>query len=180
VAEMEDWEVNQLCRRKTFWANYSNRFEKLRILLPQTSLDAIGYQLKGDVDLLEDDGSDTTEVCIFDFGEWLVVEFFRGKGSETRLFPNNAKNQQLLFNESRLSVKRIRCLGGDKHDHLYLWQIFCPQWLAEKGIQPNTGTELSTRTPTADKLQDRDRKLELWLRDIQRLEREAQTYCKTL
>lgn len=128
------------------------------------------------MDLLEDDGSDTTEVCIFDFGKWLVVEFFRGRGSETRLFPNNAKNQQLLFNESRLSVKRIRCLGGDKQDYVYFWQEFWTKWLAAKQIHPNPDTEPS-KTPTAEQLQNRQRKLERWQSEIERLEREAKTYC---
>jgi len=103
--DLKNFESNQLRRRRDFWANYSNRFERLRILLPRTSQIAIGYQIQDDVDLLEDDGSDRTEVCIFDFGEWFVVEFFRGRGSETRLFPKNSRNEQILFGESTLSVK---------------------------------------------------------------------------
>jgi hypothetical protein len=173
---LENWEANQLLRRKEFWANYSNRFEQLRILLPQSSLNAIGYQLSEDVSLLEDDGSDTTEVCIFDFGEWLVAEFFRGRGSETRLFPNNAKNQRMLFRESKLSVKRIRCLGGEKHDHRYLWQVSCRQWLENKSIYPNPDIQPS-REPRLDQLRDRERQVELWRSDIQSLEREAKAYC---
>jgi hypothetical protein len=173
---LENWEQNQLRKRRKFWADYSNRFERLRILLPQTSLNVIGYELNKDVDMLENDGSDSTEVCIFDFGEWLVVEFFRGRGSETRLLPNNVKNQQLLFNESKLSVKRIRNLGYDRHDHVYLWQVFCPQWLEQKRIQPNSSTEVY-RTPTADKLRQREQKLERWQNDIASLEREAKDYC---
>lgn len=173
---LENWEQNQLRKRRKFWADYSNRFERLRILLPQTSLNVIKYQLNKDVDLLENDGSDSTEVCIFDFGEWLVVEFFRGRGSETRLLPNNVKNQQLLFNESKLSVKRIRNQGYDRHDHVYLWQVFCPEWLEQKRIQPNPGTEAS-QTPTADKLYERQRKLQRWQSDIASLEREAKDYC---
>ncbi|AVH65322.1 EH signature domain-containing protein [Nostoc sp. 'Peltigera membranacea cyanobiont' N6] len=174
--DLQDFESNQLRRRRDFWANYSNRFERLRILLPKTSQIAIGYQIQGDIDLLEDDGSDPTEVCIFDFGEWFVVEFFRGRGSETRLFPKNSRNEQILFGESTLSVKRIRCLGGDKHDHLFLWQEFSPTWLKNHGILPNLNTQPS-RNPTVDKLQQREHKLESWQREIERLEREAKSYC---
>ncbi|MBW4445702.1 MAG: hypothetical protein KME38_02190 [Spirirestis rafaelensis WJT71-NPBG6] len=174
---LENWEQNQLRKRRKFWADYSNRFERLRILLPQTSLNVIGYELNKDVDLLENDGSDSTEVCIFDFGEWLVVEFFRGRGSETRLLPNNVKNQQLLFNESKLSLKRIRNLGYDRHDHVYLWQVFCPQWLEQKRIQPNSSTEV-LQTPTADKLYQREKKLDRWQSDIASLEKEAKAYCE--
>lgn len=173
--DLENFESNRLCSRRDFWANYSNRFERLRILLPKTSQIAIGYQIQGDVDLLEDDGSDPTEVCIFDFGEWFVVEFFRGRGSETRLFPKNSRNEQSLFDESTLSVKRIRCLGGDKHDHEFLWQFFCRQWLANKGINPNPGTE-PYRNPTADQLQQRENRLGRWNREIEYLERQHRVY----
>ncbi|MEH1796545.1 EH signature domain-containing protein [Nostoc sp.] len=173
--DLPDFESKRLCSRRNFWANYSNRFERLRILLSTTSQIAIGYQIQGDVDLLEDDGSDPTEVCIFDFGEWFVVEFFRGRGSETRLFMKNSRNQQILFGESTLSVKRIRCLGGDKHDHEFLWQFFCRQWLANKGINPNPGTE-TYRNPTADQLQQRENRLGRWKREIEYLERQDRVY----
>ncbi|BAY75879.1 hypothetical protein NIES25_23280 [Nostoc linckia NIES-25] len=177
--DLENYESNRLLSRRDFWANYSNRFERLRILLPKTSQIAIGYEIQGDFDLLEDDGSDPTEVCIFDFGEWFVVEFFRGGGSETRLFPKNSRNEQILFSESTLSVKRIRCLGGDKHDHVYLWQEFSPTWLKNHGILPNSNTQPS-RNPTADKLREREHKLEPWQREIERLEREAKAYCNKI
>ncbi|MDF5711603.1 MAG: EH signature domain-containing protein [Nostoc sp. S4] len=177
--DLQDFESNRLCRRRDFWADYSNRFEKLRILLPKTSQIAIGYQIQGDVDLLEDDGSDLTEVCIFDFGEWFVVEFFRGRGSETRLFPKNSRNEQILFSESTLSVKRIRCLGGDRHDHVFLWQEFSPTWLKNHGILANPNTQPS-RNPTADQLRRRENRLESWQREIERLEREAKAYCNKI
>ncbi len=174
---MRDWEGRQLRSRKKFWADYSNSFQRLRILLPQSSLNAIGNQFNGDVDILGNDGSDPTEICIFDFGEWLVAEFFRGKGSETRLFPNNSTNQQLLFGQSQVSVKQIRCLGGDKHDHRYLWQYFCRQWLSSQGIYPNPGTEPS-KTPNKQQLQAREKKLQQWKIEIENLETEAKDYCQ--
>ena len=173
---LEYFESNRLRSRREFWANYSNRFERLRILLPSTSQIAIGYQIQGDVDLLKDDGSDPTEVCIFDFGDLFVVEFFRGRGSETRLFTNNSQTQQILFGESRLSVKQIRCLGGDKHDHVFLWQVFSPIWLANNGILPNRNTPPS-RNPTTGELREREYRLEQWSREIKYLEREAKLYC---
>jgi hypothetical protein len=169
----------QLEARQEFWGKYSNRFEKLRILLPQDSLNTLGYQLTGDVDVLKDDGSDSTEVCIFDFGDWIVVEFFRGKGSETRLLPNNSQNQQILFSQSQLSVKCIRCLGGDKHDHVYLWQELCPQWLESKGIIPNEGRH-PNKELNPDKLLNREEQLESWRKTIFRLEREAKVYCNRI
>lgn len=177
VLHFPQWQENQLRRRRDFWADYSNRFEQLRILLPQSSLNAIRNLHRGNVNLLEDDGSDTTEVCIFDFGECLIVEFFRGKGSETRFFPNNHRNQQVLFQESGLSVKRIRALGGTAHDHVYLWQYYCRQWLGDKGICTNPETE-AYNEPTSQQSQKRQNKLEEWNNEIERLEREARDYCE--
>ncbi|WP_414575622.1 hypothetical protein [Anabaena sp. CCY 9402-a] len=109
----------------------------------------------------------------------MVVEFFRGRGSETRLLENNLRNQQILFGDSPLSVKKIRCLGGDKHDHVYLWQFFCRQWLTTSGIRPNTATE-TYRNPNADKLREREDKLEMWNREVVKLEQEAKYYCNRI
>lgn len=137
---LEKWQQNQLHRRREFWARYSNRFERIRILLPQTSVNALGRRVfTADIETLATDGSASTEVCIFDFGEWFVVEFFRGSGSETRLFRRNAQIKQVLFGSSNISVKQIRCLSGEVHDHKYFWQFYCQEWLQNKGIYPNPG-----------------------------------------
>ncbi|KOP23365.1 hypothetical protein AMR41_26605 [Hapalosiphon sp. MRB220] len=177
--QLEDFEVNQLRRRSEFWKFYSDRFEGIRILLPQKTFNSIGSQIKRDVDILKDDGSNPTEICIFDFGEWFVVEFFRGKGSETRLLPKNLKNQQILFGQHQLSVKQIRCLGGDTHDHAYLWQYYCCQCLASRRIYPNPGTQPS-QTPTEYQLTQRWRGVKYWESEIERLEEEARRYCNKL
>ncbi len=177
--QLEDFQINQLRRRSEFWKFYSDRFESIRILLPQRTFNTIGSQVKGDVDILKDDGSNPTEICIFDFGEWFVVEFFRGIGSETRLLPKTLKNQQILFGQNQLSVKQIRCLGGDTHDHAYLWQYYCCQWLEKKRIYPNPGTQPS-QTPTQSQLTDRWRGLQRWESEIQSLEEEARRYCNKL
>lgn len=175
VLRIEGWEQNQLRRRRQFWADYSNRFERIRILLPQTSVNALDNRaFTANIETLTIDGSAPTEVCIFDFGEWYVVEFFRGPGSETRLFRRNAQIESILFG-SRISVKRLRCLGGDVHDHKFLWQVYCEEWLQTKGIYPNVGTQPS-RQPTAEQKQERKWKLKQWEQEIEKLEREAREY----
>lgn len=175
--KLQNFEENRLRRRRDFWSDYSNRFEKIRIILPESSWQIIGNQLTGDIDVLKNDGSDPTEVCIFDFGDWIVVEFFRGRGSETRLLPNTSKNQQILFNQSQLSVKCIRCLGGEKHDHVYLWQELCPQWLEDKGIMTNNGRHPHKKLKPS-RLKEREEQLESWEEKISNLEQEAQEYCR--
>ncbi|MFP4133153.1 MAG: EH signature domain-containing protein [Halothece sp.] len=194
----EHHEKNQLLSRKYFWEQYSDQFERIRILLPQSSVNVVGNQLLQDVDIIQNDGSDETEVCIFDFGDWFVVEFFRGGGSETRLFHRHQypNIEQELFTSSQLSVKRLRRLGGEKHDHVYLWQIDCEKWLRNRGILPNKGTThfkrrnkdnpdrafldpynpktgLLLHDPEGRKRQTREQKLIRWHQEIDQLEREA-------
>jgi len=193
---LPDWEANQLESRKYFWEHYSDRFERIRILLPQSSVNVVRNQLQQDIDVLQEDGSDPTEICIFDFGEWFVVEFFRGSGSETRIFNRDQSPyiEKELFESSELSVKRLRALGGEVHDHKYLWQVFCEKWLREKGILPNSGTthfkrrnrnnpnqphsdpydpKTGLRYPDAEKRAKREQNLVRWREDIKRLEQEA-------
>jgi len=199
--DLPQWEENQLDSRKYFWQHYSDQFERIRILLPQSSVNIVGNQLKQDIDLLKDDGSEPTEICIFDFGDWFVVEFFRGTGSETRLFDRyqNPYIEKELFESSELSVKRLRALGGEVHDHKYLWQVYCEEWLRKRGILPNDGinkfkrpnknnpnkphsdtysqeTGIQLKDPDGKKNHQREKDLVKWRKDIERLEREAKRY----
>lgn len=176
VLSLKDCEERQLRSRRKFWADYSNRFERIRILLPQTSVNALDRRVfTADIEILATDGSDSTEVCIFDFGEWFVVEFFRGQGSETRLFRQNEHIEQELFGSTSLSVKQIRRLDGEKHDHVYIWQFYCREWLHNYAIYPNPNT-LPYRNPTEKQKQEREGKLKWWKHEIKKLEREAREY----
>ena len=187
-------EHKRLKSRSGFWSNYSDRFERIRILLPQSSVEILGSYLNNqDVEILQEDGSDPSEVCIFDFGNWFLVEFFRGNGSETRIFPKNTETEQQLFN-FQLSIKKLRCLGSNNpiHDHEYIWQYFCEQWLRQKSILPNTGIEnfkglpyryskynwqTGLPKPLSENVIGRDRKLEYWKKNIASLEQDARGYC---
>ena len=175
VLQIEDFERNQLRRRREFWAKYTNRFQRIRILVPQDSIDLCGDSFTADIEILKRDGSSPTEVCIFDFGSHFVVEFFRGVGSETRLFARTDEIDRQLFGSGRLSVKCLRRLGGEVHDHKYLWQFYCEQWLNRKGICLNPGTS-PARKPEYHKELKRKRDLPQWQSDIVRLEAEARAY----
>ena len=187
---LEDHEHRRLKSRSGFWSNYSDRFERIRILLPESSVNILGNYLNNqDVSILLNDGSDATEICIFDFGDWFVVEFFRGNGSETRIFRKAPESEQILFN-SPLSIKKLRSLDSHNgvHDHVFCWQYFCERWLKQKNILPNQGTtyfkgvpsrynrysnETGLPEPSFNNKTNRDRSLERWRQDIARLEREA-------
>ncbi len=191
---LAEHEYRRLKSRSGFWSNYSDRFERIRILLPQSSVNILGSHLNHqDVEILQEDGSDPTEICIFDFGDWFLVEFFRGNGSETRIFRKDADTEKILFNSS-LSIKKLRALNSNNaiHDHVFCWQYFCEQWLRQRSILPNKGTEhfkglpykyskYNAQTglpkPSSENMKQRDRSLEYWRRDIARLEREAKEYC---
>jgi hypothetical protein len=175
ILQIEDFERNQLRRRREFWAKYTNRFQRIRILVPQDSIDLCGDGFIADIEILKRDGSSPTEVCIFDFGSHFVVEFFRGVGSETRLFARTNKIEQQLFGSHKLSVKCLRRLGGEVHDHKYLWQFYCEQWLRGKGISLNPGT-LPARKPEYHKELDRERGLARWRSEIIVLEADALGY----
>ncbi|MGC9524489.1 MAG: EH signature domain-containing protein [Limnospira sp.] len=192
--DLHPTESNRLRSRCTFWSNYSDRFERIRILLPQSTINRLGSYLSDrDYLKLEDDGSQETEVCIFDFGNWFVIEFFRGDGSETRIVANNSNLDYQLFESKTLSVKRLRYLAeGERHDHVYCWQNFCEKWLREHEIFANLeltkfkiNDKLSfpynarwgfSTPPDSDKLNKRDRELSRWQQTIAQLEQEAEAY----
>lgn len=191
---LPDWQRNQLKRRRDFWSNYSDRFERLRVLLPPSSVKALGYQNFQKVDTLLDTAAETTEVCIFDFGRWYIVEFFRGSGSETRLFDKHKypKLEHVFFGIQPLSLGCLRCQGGEFHDHAFLWQGYCERWLRERGIYPNDDVthfkglsevhgyyhpEHGLPRPSPTEEQERKLKLEHWAENMQRLEKQYQSCC---
>jgi len=193
---IEPDEKNRLIMRKGFWANYSNNFMRIRILLPIQSYQIINNSLREDQDVkkLQVDGSDLTEICIFDLGaKGFIVEFFRGIGSETRLFPQEDYVEKVLFDSESLSVKKIRSLGGKAHDHKFCWQWSCEKLLREKYlILPNMETkyfiglrqeygkyDINTGLPepTFENQYKRQDQIQRWKLTISRLESEAENFC---
>jgi len=141
MLRLSEAEIKQLEERRDFWANYSDRIQRVRLLLPQSSVSTIGYQLQFDVDILPEDGSELTEVCIFQLDSYYAMEFLRGRGAEIRLIKRSKESDRLLFVKKELSLKRIRKLGGEVHDRVFMWQTSCEKWLRQKKILPNEGTK---------------------------------------
>ncbi|WP_330203836.1 EH signature domain-containing protein [Cyanobacterium sp. DS4] len=196
---LEYWEINQLIKRKIFWSNYTDRFERIRILLPSSSMQMINNNIDfEEISELKADGSEDTEICIFDFEEHIIVEFFRGKGSETRIFTKTEELENLLFYSNEISIKQLRNLSiarNDIHDHQYCWQNDCESLLRSKDIFPNEGIryfkivedkrgfpydfETGMSPLYSDQIEERERKLYYWRRDIRELEAEAKKYIGT-
>lgn len=190
MLKLPDEERRKLEEKRDFWANYSDRIQRIRLLLPQASVTALGYQLQINVDILAEDSSDPTEICIFDFGNYYLIEFLRGSGSEARLIPRNPKMELLLFYPTKLSVKKLRSLGGETHDRVFQWQQSCQNWLSQKNIRPNAGIEYfkglpkhqgkydpkkGLPLPDAKEQKERENQLKQWQRQMEKLEREAKS-----
>jgi len=190
---LQEWEKNQLFKRSKFWSNYSERFERFRILLPSESVSVLGSSIsQEDYDRLPDDGSPPTEIGIFDIGGYFIVEFFRGPGSEVRIFRKRDIDVDLC-SEADLSIKEIRSIPiprEDVHDHVFAWQSYCEKWLRRKDILPNSGTEYfkglsqvhgryssltGLPTPSTEDERQRSRKLFEWRRTIEGIESEGRS-----
>jgi hypothetical protein len=176
-----NFQINQLFRRSYFWQNYSDKFAQVRIFIPSTSERIVSDGLYNQYTVLKMDyRSEPTEICVFDFNSCLIVEFFRGKNSEVRLFPcgRYPNIRQILFEKNDFSINEIRQLDGEVHDHIILWQSSCERWLYKHGISPNSGLSMFKvgenqqypynsahgidSNPPFDKLEEREERLEDW------------------
>ena len=190
MLKLSDEERRKLEEKRDFWGNYSDRIQRIRLLLPQSSVTALGYQLQINVDILAQDNSDPTEICIFDLGNYYLIEFLRGSGSEARLIPRNPKMELLLFYPTKLTVKKLRSLGGEVCDRAFQWQPHCQRWLSQKNIRPNAGIEYfkglpkhqgkydpnkGLPLPEAKEQKERENQLKQWQRQMEKLEREAKS-----
>ena len=160
---LADWQKRQLRSRREFWGNYSDRFERIRILLPQSTSEVLRTDLgtKEFSIFSQSNPKVDTEVCIFDFGDWFIAEFFRGNDDysydnpysevEIRIYKNEYQVlERELFQDPIASPNCLRCMGGEIHDHKDLWQIDCERWLRQRGILPNEGLRHFKRVGNAD------------------------------
>lgn len=185
-------EINQLKRRQEFWSNYSTRFERLRVLVPANSQKFISDEIKRDIDVLVEDNSDPTEVCIFDFGDKYIIEFFRGRGSEIRFLSGqlNPRVEDYLFANKNLSICSLRKLGGEIHDHAYVWQAYAEKWLRERKILPNEGIrhwqglnrsygqyhpQRGLPMPNLEKANQHEEQVQKWMRTMRRIESDCES-----
>jgi hypothetical protein len=67
------------------------------LLLPQSSVNIISYQLEFDLGILPEDGGDLTEVGILQLGSYCAREFFRVTGAKIPLIPRSKDSERLLF-----------------------------------------------------------------------------------
>lgn len=171
----QEYEKKRLRSRKEFWEEYTDSFVDIRVLLPKKSYSLFGNDITSQVSILEEDGSEESEVCIFELKNgMLIAEIFRGEGSDLRIFEK--KYQNFLFNEPSLSIQKIRALGGERHDHLHLWKTICRELLEKNHaifMNQKSNFSLHLNKPSEKDIKDRERQLRFWIPKIERLEREA-------
>lgn len=203
--DLDDDRCKKLRHRVSFWSNYSTRFRRLRICLPPETFRLLGegaanseqvlclraLKTNPNVHYRDRPYTTDTEVCIFDLGSLMVIEFFRGKGSETIFLSQPVEE---LFEATDLSVKRIRAIaykrGGVARDHQHLWMGSRAQELIKYGIEiddgrnefqlaPNgrsckykRGSGPQLRSSDQDR-KDRDAQVAKWERIIDHLKAEA-------
>ncbi|MBY6093964.1 SEL1-like repeat protein [Ferrimonas balearica] len=144
---LDEKDCKQIRGRANFWANYSNNFEQMVVLLPAKTHDLLvewkSILIADNVIRLPAAPEEDTEACVFELEEYLIVEFFRGAFSEIRIFAKTEWNVGKLLNNNSLTLSVIRKMAHDEvHDHVFLWQYFCERMLRQKlKILPNRGTE---------------------------------------
>jgi len=133
---------NQINKRRYFWSNYSDRFEAIRILVPPSSYQVLeqANHAMNYIEKLKVSGTTTeeeTEVCLFDFGNYIIAEMFRGPRSKIHLIKKvDAGN---LMSQQNLSLASLRSLPSESHSHKHLWQNDSERWLRTRNIIPNAG-----------------------------------------
>jgi len=151
-----EWECNQLRKRSVFWGFYSHRFVQIRVFLPEETIELLGLgeALPAEVCRFFRDQSTLApaEACAFDIGTLLVLEVFRGGGSETWLLPPTAYLRDALFGSEPQSLASLRTVaryqGGHALDHVWAWQRFHAEELWSRGIKPNEGIACLKMTPS--------------------------------
>lgn len=196
-----EYEMNRLLKRCAFWSNYQDSFLDLKVFLPsdvKEDLDLRGLAPSAVVALDDSDieawnHTQPTEVCVFETERYLLIEFFRGNGSETAIIRADDEAKKYLMGSNDLSVKKIRRYIAGKNpmklDHVFLWQGNSERKLYELGIVPSKqdrfcmtlGGETRAYNPRtgiegkqdAKSQQDRNFKLRDWRREIEQLYEEA-------
>jgi len=145
--KLEEHEKKTLRNRVSFWSNYSEKIGQMKFIIPanwhmesklKSGFAELDYILSHDN---ERDGDNP--VCLFELEKVIAIVVLTGRASEIRLFENNSRNRNRLFNNKTITLTQIRktaCL--QIHDHVTLWQFFFEQVLRKQlDIYPNEGIE---------------------------------------
>lgn len=182
--DIDETTQKQIKSRDIFWSHYQESILSIRIIIPDSTFAIISRE-NFNPDWLEifEEENASTEIVIIEFKSHIIVEFFRGRASEIRVFNKNSRNENLLLKEKKVRIDTIRKLFEDGvHDHMFLWQWACEKWLREnykilpdshitrfKGL-PSSACNYSHKTglptPSQELLENRRNQLEQWNTDF--------------
>ncbi|WP_298444470.1 EH signature domain-containing protein [uncultured Ferrimonas sp.] len=139
-------ESNHLQKRTSYWADFSDSFERVRFLLTARSEKLLNRQIdlsQYNVTVMESKPfNDKSEICIFEVGNFILIERFRGTSFDLGIFEKTMELESILFEPEYIDSYTLMKLSPDwVHDHRSYWQKRLTQFLKNKGIRlnPNSG-----------------------------------------
>ena len=137
---LHDSEVKHLRSRSRHWENFQEHFVDFRLLLPSGAhLDDLPPGLRVHASVLRSDGAEQTEVVVFLLQHHLLVETFRGRPGELRLFARSAGLDRILM-QADLGLHQIRLLPAKEvFHHKGFWQGRLSDELHKLGYPPSAG-----------------------------------------
>ncbi|GEM77845.1 hypothetical protein [Vibrio superstes] len=140
-SSLNERQVKNLRSRIMFWANYNDVFKRVRffltdrsssILRDKVNLDELRIQTMTSSPL-----NNQSEICVFDMGDYFLVERFIGPHFDLGIFERTDALEQALFESEYLDAETISQLEPDwVHDHLSYYQNRIARFLNSKGIRP--------------------------------------------
>jgi hypothetical protein len=140
--------AKNLKMRTTFWAAYSDSFERVRFLLTQRSKNLLSNKMDLAQERVTVMGihplNDASEICIVEIGRYVFIERFRGSDFDLGVFEKSSLLEKLLFESKGLDGAIIGQLTPDWIvDHKDYWQKRLIRFLSNKRIKPNKGNRLA-------------------------------------
>lgn len=147
---------NRLEKRIDFWSCYSNSFLKIRFLLTARSYNLLKNRMSIDTSrvivMANESINNQTEICIFEFDNYIVIESFRGL-FDMGIFEKSDALLDLLFSSEQIDAKILRGLKPQYcHDHWDYWQYHAREFFSRNlHIKPNDSSNLNKlRQPDVD------------------------------
>ncbi len=134
--------ARNLTRRTSFWAAYSDSFERVRFLLTQRSKNLLSNKMDLQQERVTVMSShplnDASEICIFEIGRYVFIERFRGSDFDLGVFEKSPSLEKLLFESKDLNGAIIGQLEPSWIvDHKDYWQKRLIQFLSNKRVKAN-------------------------------------------
>lgn len=137
---LNERQVRNLQSRIMFWSNYTDEFKRVRFFLTNRSwsllkdkvdLDELRVQTMTSTVL-----NDQSEICIFDVGNYFIVERFIGSQFDLGIFQRSDEIERVLFESEYIDAENISTLEPDwVLDHLSYYQHRIARFLDSKGVK---------------------------------------------